>query len=264
MTRGSAPARFGQRCALAVVAAFGFGVPGAPAHALTVSRVAGSLRDTPSTFVNAPSPDTQWNPVDKGHALGPAGADTGLRPVPQPAALRSRSPETSFGAAPGAETEFRIFREAEVPRDRLQVTREVLVALQARQTPQQAIVVDLPADVLFDFDKASLRPDAADALAKASELLRSYPGAPVRIVGHTDGKGTDGYNDALSLKRAQTVAAALQAAPGRTVRAEGFGNRWPVAPNTTADGQDDPAGRQRNRRVEIVIEPMSPTAGAAR
>ncbi|MCS4509697.1 OmpA family protein [Xylophilus ampelinus] len=231
---------------------------------MTVSRVAGSLRDTPSTFVPVAVPETRWTPVEGGQAVGTGSAESTLQPVAQPAALQSRSPDTSFGATNGADTEFRIFREAEVPRDRLQVTREVLVALQARQTPQQSIVVDLPADVLFDFDRATLRPDAAQALARAAELLRSYPGAPVRINGHTDAKGSDDYNDALSLKRARTVAAALQQDQGRTFPTQGFGKRRPVAHNTAADGSDDPVGRQRNRRVEIVIEPIAPPAGATR
>ncbi|KQM68456.1 OmpA family protein [Xylophilus sp. Leaf220] len=212
----------------------------------TVRRVQGSLKDADTRFARVAAPDT---------VLRSAAADT---------TLQSRPAASSFGTVQAPPTTFRIFREAEVPKDRLQVTREVLVALQARETPQQAIVVDLPADVLFDFDKATLRPDAADALAKAAELLRSYPGAPVRINGHTDAKGTDDYNDALSFKRAQTVAAALQQGQGRSFPTEGFGKRRPVAPNTTVDGRDDPAGRQRNRRVEIVIEPMAAAAGTAR
>ena len=216
------------------------------ADGYTVRRVAGSLQDA----------DTRWSRV--------AAPDTVLRSAAADTALQSRPAASSFATVQAPATTFRIFREAEVPKDRLQVTREVLVALQARQTPQQAIVVDLPADVLFDFDRATLRPDAADALAKAAELLRSYPGAPVRINGHTDAKGADGYNDALSLKRARTVAAALQPGQGRTFATEGFGKRRPVAPNTAADGQDDPAGRQRNRRVEIVIEPVAAQADTAR
>ena len=216
------------------------------ADGYTVRQVSGSLKGADTRFARVAAPDT---------VLRSAAADT---------PLQSRPAASSFGTVQAPATTFRIFREAEVPKDRLQVTREVLVALQARETPQQAIVVDLPADVLFDFDKATLRPDAADALAKAAELLRSYPGAPVRINGHTDGKGTDDYNDALSLKRAQTVAAALQQGQGRVFPTEGFGKRRPVAPNTAADGHDDPAGRQRNRRVEIVIEPVAAAAGAAR
>lgn len=267
MTRPFALTGAGRPCriALLAVAAFAAGTTATTARALTVSRVAGSLRDTPSTFVKAPVPETLWSSAGTNPSTGPAASDMGLRPVDQPAGLHSRAPDTSFGTVQGASTEFRIFREAEVPPDRLQVTREVLVALQARETPQRAIVVDLPADVLFDFDQATLRPDAAEPLAKAAELLRSYPGAPVRINGHTDAKGTDGYNDALSLRRAETVAAALrQRSQGRTLATEGFGRRRPVAPNTAADGQDDPAGRQRNRRVEIVIEPVAPQAGTAR
>ena len=91
------------------------------------------------------------------------------------------------------------------------------------------------------------------SLTNAAELIKSYATAPLSVLGHTDGKGTDAYNDALSLRRAEAVARALQQQTGRQARVEGKGKRHPVAPNTTPDGRDDPDGRQLNRRVQILI-----------
>ncbi|WP_312791505.1 OmpA family protein [Diaphorobacter nitroreducens] len=164
--------------------------------------------------------------------------------------LVPRETETRLQAAAGPAT---LLRAAEVPPQRLEQTRALLVELQAQPTPEQAISIDLPAHVLFDFDKAELRADAARSLDKAAELLKSYPQAPIDVVGHTDGKGSDAYNDALSQRRAAAVAAALQSRTGRPIATRGMGKRQPVAPNTTPDGRDDPDGRQRNRRVQIVI-----------
>ncbi|WP_287926397.1 OmpA family protein [Diaphorobacter sp.] len=184
--------------------------------------------------------------------LQPAGAAplTQLQPHVTHGGLVPRETETRLQAAAGPAT---LLRAAEVPPQRLEQTRALLVELQAQPTPEQAISIDLPADVLFDFDKAELRADAARSLDKAAELLKSYPQAPIDVVGHTDGKGGDTYNDALSQRRAAAVAAALQSRTGRPIATRGMGKRQPVAPNTTPDGRDDPDGRQRNRRVQIVI-----------
>ncbi|WP_454535908.1 OmpA family protein [Diaphorobacter nitroreducens] len=175
---------------------------------------------------------------------------TQLQPHVTHGGLVPRETETRLQAAAGPAT---LLRAAEVPPQRLEQTRALLVELQAQPTPEQAISIDLPADVLFDFDKAELRADAARSLDKAAELLKSYPQAPIDVVGHTDGKGGDTYNDALSQRRAAAVAAALQSRTGRPIATRGMGKRQPVAPNTTPDGRDDPDGRQRNRRVQIVI-----------
>ena len=175
---------------------------------------------------------------------------TQLQPHVTHGGLVPRETETRLQAAAGPAT---LLRAAEVPPQRLEQTRALLVELQAQPTPEQAISIDLPADVLFDFDKAELRADAARSLDKAAELLKSYPQAPIDVVGHTDGKGGDAYNDALSQRRAAAVAAALQSRTGRPIATRGMGKRQPVAPNTTPDGRDDPDGRQRNRRVQIVI-----------
>jgi len=170
------------------------------------------------------------------------------------------APRTVFEKAGPDSSLESVFVASEVAPDRIETTRGLLTELKARRS-DAAIVVDLPADVLFDFDKATIRPDAEPALARAAELLKSYPGAQITIGGHTDAKGDDAYNEALSLRRARAVADRLQGAAGHALKAEGFGERRPVAPNARPDGADDPDGRQKNRRVEIRITPRAGAGG---
>jgi outer membrane protein OmpA-like peptidoglycan-associated protein len=118
------------------------------------------------------------------------------------------------------------------------------------------VQIELPADVLFDFDKYKLRPTAKDSLDRAAEVIKEKSKGPIRITGYTDAKGNDQYNKKLSERRANAVRdyfvkeAGLRGKPFRT---QGLGAENPVAPNTKPDGSDDPEGRQKNRRVEIVI-----------
>lgn len=203
------------------------------AQPLEVRRSSQSLAATP----------THLQPAD-------AAPLTQLQPHVTHGGLVPRETETRLQAAAGPAT---LLRAAEVPPQRLEQTRALLVELKARPTPEQAISIDLPADVLFDFDKSDLRADAAAPLNKAGELIKSYATAPLTVRGHTDAKGSDAYNDALSLRRAQAVARALHAQTGRQAAVQGLGKRQPVAPNTTPDGRDDPVGRQLNRRVQILI-----------
>ena len=115
----------------------------------------------------------------------------------------------------------------------------------------------LAADVLFDFDKAILRPDAVATLRQAAAKIRTArPRGAIRIEGYTDSKGADALNLRLSQKRAEAVETWLIQNAGMSVSAfvpKGFGAARPVAPNRKPDGQDNPAGRQLNRRVEIVV-----------
>ncbi|WP_295850937.1 OmpA family protein [uncultured Xylophilus sp.] len=216
------------------------------ASAQPVRRVAEPLAAQPSSFVPVAGPQTTLRTVP--------GEGGGLQARSAEGALRRAGPDTTFGAVQGPQTDLRL---SEVPAALRTRTRELLTELRARETPSHAIVVDLPADVLFDFDRADLRPDARAALGRAGELLRAYPRAPIAIDGHTDGKGADSYNDALSLRRAQAVAAALADATGeRRPTVRGHGRHQPVAAERRPDGSDDADGRQRNRRVSIVIEPL--------
>jgi len=127
--------------------------------------------------------------------------------------------------------------------------------LQVKETDLE-IRIELAADVLFDFDKADIRPDAQNALKQAADIVRDKAKGTVRVEGHTDGKGSESYNQKLSDRRANSVKDWFVKKEGlKNVKfsTRGFGAKNPVAPNTKTDGSDDPDGRQKNRRVEIVI-----------
>lgn len=116
--------------------------------------------------------------------------------------------------------------------------------------------VALAADTLFEFDKAVLTPEAQANLNRTADLVREGGAGTVRVLGHTDAKGDDAYNDSLSKRRGEAVVAWFKSQPGLAARdfaVEGRGKREPVAPNTTPDGADDPQGRARNRRVVVII-----------
>jgi outer membrane protein OmpA-like peptidoglycan-associated protein len=127
--------------------------------------------------------------------------------------------------------------------------------LQVKETNTD-IRIELAADVLFDFDKADIKPAAAEALDQVAGLIRDHRNRGVRITGHTDAKGGDAYNKKLSEARAKSVRSWLEVRDGlKGIRftTQGFGAAQPVAPNVRPDGSDDPEGRQKNRRVEIII-----------
>ena len=141
--------------------------------------------------------------------------------------------------------------------------QRALKDLNAEVTPTE-VKVNLSADLLFDFDKADLKPQAEPELQKVATILKSYPASKVKIEGHADGKGGEEYNQKLSERRAQTVAQWLSAnagLDGSRVETRGWGKSKPIAPNTNPDGSDNPAGRAKNRRVEITIQTAS-KAGA--
>ncbi|HEV8718173.1 MAG TPA: OmpA family protein [Candidatus Binatia bacterium] len=127
--------------------------------------------------------------------------------------------------------------------------------LEARET-ERGVVVNLP-DVLFEFGKADLTGDARAKVGNISEVLNNQAqGRRVSIEGHTDSIGSDAYNQKLSERRAENVASTLEngGVSAERVTAKGYGKRYPVAPNSNSDGSDNPAGRAKNRRVEVVIE----------
>lgn len=114
-------------------------------------------------------------------------------------------------------------------------------------------VITLNDRVLFDFDQAQIRPDAVPVLDTLAAALQKVPARAMEIRGHTDAKGSDDYNLDLSERRAQAVVAALrQRGAAQDAQAKGYGESQPVAPNEL-NGQDNPAGRQLNRRVELFV-----------
>jgi outer membrane protein OmpA-like peptidoglycan-associated protein len=130
---------------------------------------------------------------------------------------------------------------------RAQLLEQFNRVLETRDTPR-GLVVNM-GDVLFATGKYNLRPEAQIVLAKLSGIILSHPGLNLAVEGYTDSTGSDDFNLKLSQQRADTVREYLvsQGLVDSTVTAKGFGKTNPVADNET------PAGRQKNRRVEIVV-----------
>lgn len=130
---------------------------------------------------------------------------------------------------------------------RAQLLEQFNRILETRDTPR-GLVVNM-GDVLFDFGKYELRSEAREKLAKLSGIILGHPGLELAVEGHTDNVGSEELNQKLSENRAETVRAYLiqQGLAEASVTSRGFGETTPVADNSTAEG------RQRNRRVEIVV-----------
>jgi outer membrane protein OmpA-like peptidoglycan-associated protein len=130
---------------------------------------------------------------------------------------------------------------------RQQLLAQFSQILQTRDTAR-GLIVNM-SDVLFDTAQYSLKPGAREKLAKVSGIILAHPGLKIEVEGHTDSVGGDDYNMTLSENRANAVRSYLvgQGVSADAVSAKGFGKTTPVADNATA------AGRQMNRRVELVV-----------
>jgi outer membrane protein OmpA-like peptidoglycan-associated protein len=137
--------------------------------------------------------------------------------------------------------------EAEKAQLRAQLLAQLNSILQTRDSAR-GLIVNM-SDVLFDTGSFTLKPGAREKLAKISGILLAHSGLTLQIEGHTDSVGGDEFNQQLSERRADSVRDFLaeQGVPGSSITARGFGKTQPVAPN------DTPEGRQRNRRVELVV-----------
>ena len=138
--------------------------------------------------------------------------------------------------------------EAERARAQLAQMETMITELKAEQT-ERGLVVTLD-DVLFEVDRADLKPGAMRDLRQLADALIRFPETEVSIEGHTDSTGTSEYNEDLSERRAAAVRNYLlaQGVDRRRLDTLGLGEHQPVASNDTA------AGRQQNRRVEVVIQ----------
>ncbi len=137
--------------------------------------------------------------------------------------------------------------EAEKVAMRSELLKQFNAVLQTQDTAR-GLIVNM-SDVLFDTGRYTLRPLAREKLAKVAGIVAGHPGLTLAVEGHTDSVGTDEYNQTLSENRGRAVRDFLvqQGMPANSLTATGMGETHPVASNDTA------AGRQQNRRVEIVI-----------
>ncbi len=154
-------------------------------------------------------------------------------------------------AAAQAETEKARQAAAQAEAEKAQLRAQLLAQLNSiLQTRDSArgLIVNM-SDVLFDTGSHTLKPGAREKLAKISGILLAHPGLTLQIEGHTDSVGSDEFNQLLSERRADSVRDFLaeQGVPVSSITARGFGKTQPVASN------DTPEGRQRNRRVELVV-----------
>ena len=130
---------------------------------------------------------------------------------------------------------------------REKLRQQLSQVLETRETAR-GLIVNV-SDVLFDFNKANLKPGAREKLARVSGILLTTPGLNIEVEGHTDNVGSDSYNQNLSEQRAASVRDYLldQGIMPTAVATSGLGESHPVVSNATA------AGRQQNRRVELVV-----------
>jgi len=147
---------------------------------------------------------------------------------------------------------------------RAKLSEQLNSILQTRDSARGLIVS--MSDVLFDTGKYSLKPGAREKLAKVAGILLAYPGLNIEVGGYTDNVGGDAMNQTLSENRAGSVRDYLvqQGVSTGSVSSRGFGNSLPVASN------DNSAGRQQNRRVELLVSgdaignPVNATTGSLR
>ncbi len=147
-------------------------------------------------------------------------------------------------------------QQQELARNRALLEELKSQRLDAYET-DRGVVVNLP-DVLFAFGRAELTAQAQRKVRTMADILNSDQTRNRRIAveGHADAIGSEMFNQRLSERRAETVASALHNAgvSNSRITARGFGERYPIAPNTNLDGTDNPQGRTKNRRVEVVIQ----------
>src|SRR6266566_2909425 len=173
-------------------------------------------------------------------------------------------------SAAGQSTEKQLAREeADLEKKRAELERRSAELQQREAALQQAqqqlanqqsgrsLSMNLSGDVLFDYDKAALKPAAEEALKKVAVVLSQFPDSMVTVEGYTDSKGGKSVNMQLSQARAAAVKEWLVRngnVAAASITAKGYGEDNPIAPNTNADGSDNPAGRALNRRVSIIVE----------
>ncbi len=175
--------------------------------------------------------------------------------------LRTANSENNFPAkvgefkysqvpAPSVTFPEKIFPEVEFP--------EIACPQIRVQKNKYLTIFTLPADFLFDSGKDTIRPQAEKALRQVSRAItHRYPDTWLQILGHTDSAGDEIDNLHLSERRVTAVQKWLNEKGGIKISLmtkQGYGETQPIAPNTNSDGSDNPLGRKKNRRIEIIVQ----------
>jgi outer membrane protein OmpA-like peptidoglycan-associated protein len=211
---------------------------------LDAARAQGEAADAQAANARAQS-DMAANQAASATALSAAQADADQsRLAAQQAQLNAQQADTDKAAM------------------RAKLSEQLNSILQTRDSARGLIVS--MSDVLFDTGKFTLKPGAREKLAKVAGILLAYPGLNIEVGGYTDNVGADAMNQTLSENRAGSVRDYLvqEGVAMNSVSAKGFGNTLPVASN------DNSAGRQQNRRVELVVSgdaigsPVNATTGS--
>jgi outer membrane protein OmpA-like peptidoglycan-associated protein len=163
------------------------------------------------------------------------------------AIARQQAAQSQQQAAQSQQAAQMSAQQAQEAQQQARDAQQQLEALQAKQTDRGMILT--LGNVLFDTNEDTLKPGADEIVSRLSQFLQQHPEVKVRIEGHTDSTGTDAYNESLSQRRSDAVAMALErrGIPQSQLQSVGRGKSAPVA------GNDTSAGRQQNRRVEIIF-----------
>ena len=117
-----------------------------------------------------------------------------------------------------------------------------------------ALAMDVP-DVLFAYDRSDMSAKFRREVDQLITVMKKYPVMKVEVAGHTDAKGSDSYNQALSKRRANAVRDYMMrnGIEASRIKSVGYGEARPKAPNQNPDGSDNPDGRAKNRRTELSL-----------
>ena len=176
-----------------------------------------------------------------------AAEETSRRSAAEAESQRALAVEQEARKAAQEAERRRVAAEQEKTQLRARLLKQFSMVLETRDT-ERGLIVNM-SDVLFDTGKYTLRQEAREKLARIAGILLNYPDLRIETEGHTDTTGSEDFNRKLSQQRADSVREYLisQGIPGSSVTSVGKGFSMPVASNDTAEG------RQRNRRVELIV-----------
>jgi len=202
------------------------------------------------TGPNDPNKHTKQNAAGGAAAGALLGAIIGYQGDHSGGALRGALAGAAIGGALGAGTGVYMDKQ-QAEFERTLASERRTNQIEVERLRNENLKITMNSEVSFDFNSASLKPAFSRSLDKVANILQRYPRSSIRIIGHTDNVGSAAYNKRLSEDRANAVAWSLEDAglDPRRVSVEGRGESQPRVSN------DSEAGRQLNRRVEMLIIP---------